>query len=59
MILRQLSNGDNILLHDIKPPDDALLGRWHNEVDLILAGIRERGRTVLPLAALIDRPVMK
>ncbi|KJS29953.1 MAG: hypothetical protein VR64_18355 [Desulfatitalea sp. BRH_c12] len=58
-ILRQLRNGDIILLHDIKPPDDALLGRWHTEVDLILAGIRQRGLTVLPLAALIGRPVMK
>lgn len=56
-ILKGLRPGDIIMLHDIPPPS-ASAGQWLAEVDRMLTGIREMRLEILPLAMLIDRPVM-
>lgn len=58
-ILKRLRPGDIIMLHDIEPPNGASAGHWLAEVDRMLKGIRELNLEVLPLANLIDRPVME
>ncbi|MEE9936409.1 MAG: polysaccharide deacetylase family protein [Deltaproteobacteria bacterium] len=57
-ILGRVADGDIILLHDVKPrrpEDEALLAR---EIEKILAGIKERGLDIVPLAELIGRETM-
>mgnify|MGYP001036824406 CR=1 FL=1 len=56
-ILSRVRAGDILLLHE-NLPQPSLLPVWAGEVDRILAGIREKGLEVLPLADLIGRPVM-
>lgn len=57
-ILKRVRPDDIILLHDIRPKKDGLFRYWLNEVELVLLGIEEKGLTVLPLSAIIERPVM-
>jgi peptidoglycan-N-acetylglucosamine deacetylase len=57
-ILKRLRWGDIIMLHDIHPKKAALTACWHEQIETVLTGIRQRGIAVVPLAALIDRPVM-
>lgn len=57
-ILKNLKSGDIVMLHDIKPRSKASLHIWFNEIDQLLAGIKNRPLKILPLAELIDRPVM-
>jgi peptidoglycan/xylan/chitin deacetylase (PgdA/CDA1 family) len=57
-ILKRIRPGDIVALHDANPPNPSLLPAWLNEIELLLDGIQTRGLTVLPLAELIDRPVM-
>ncbi len=57
-ILRRIQPGDIIALHDAAPPNPALLPAWLKQIERLLDGIRAKGLTVLPLAEMIDRPVM-
>jgi len=57
-ILKRIRPDDIILLHDIRPKKEDLFRYWLNEIDLILLGIERKGLAVLPLSAIIGRPVM-
>jgi peptidoglycan/xylan/chitin deacetylase (PgdA/CDA1 family) len=57
-IMKRLRPGDIIMLHDIWPHDEQKARHWLMEVDRILSGIQDKHMKILPLAALIDRPVM-
>ncbi|MFO7713414.1 polysaccharide deacetylase family protein [Desulfosarcina sp.] len=57
-ILKSLRSGDIIMLHDIWPRDEEKARHWLVEVERILSGIQEKHLKILPLATLIDRPVM-
>jgi hypothetical protein len=59
-ILRKMKPGDIILLHDIIPAKDKkrFVSAWLLEIETILDNIQERGLEVIPLADLIQRPVM-
>jgi peptidoglycan/xylan/chitin deacetylase (PgdA/CDA1 family) len=58
-ILRRVRPEDIILLHDIPPKNPATVDDWLEEVDRLLAGLRDRNLTILPLADLIGKPVME
>jgi hypothetical protein len=57
-ILKSLRSGDIIMLHDIWPRDEDKARHWLVEVERILSGIQDKHLKILPLATLIDRPVM-
>ncbi|MDR3631642.1 MAG: polysaccharide deacetylase family protein [Desulfocapsaceae bacterium] len=57
-ILRNLQADDIILLHDIPPRRVGNLPVWLSEVESVLAGIKEKGLTVVSLDTLIGQPVM-
>jgi peptidoglycan/xylan/chitin deacetylase (PgdA/CDA1 family) len=57
-ILDRIQPGDIVALHDASPPSPSLLPAWLNEIALLLNGIKTKGLAVLPLAEIIDRPVM-
>ncbi|RJQ85401.1 MAG: polysaccharide deacetylase family protein [Desulfobacteraceae bacterium] len=57
-ILRRLRWGDIIMLHDVQPKDETLLSCWRDQIEAVLAGVDQRGIAILPLARLIERPVM-
>lgn len=57
-ILKHLHWGDIIMLHDVRPRKEALLNCWLDQIEKVLAGIHQQGIAVVPLAVLIDRPVM-
>lgn len=57
-ILKRLRPGDIIMLHDIWPHDQKKARLWLMEVERILSGIQDKHLKILPLATLIDRPVM-
>ncbi|MEW6672175.1 MAG: polysaccharide deacetylase family protein [Thermodesulfobacteriota bacterium] len=57
-ILRRIGPGDIVLLHDVSPHPPFALPDWLNEVELILAGLRNKGLAVRPLAEIIGRSVM-
>ena len=57
-ILKRIRPGDIVLLHDVSPPKSFLCTLWLSEIELIISGIKEKGLTILPLAEIIDRPVM-
>ena len=57
-ILKRVHPDDIILLHDTRPKNDKLFSDWLKEMDQILTGIEAKGLTVLPLSAIIGRPVM-
>jgi len=57
-ILKRIRPDDIILLHDVRPKNKVLFPDWLNEIELLLSGIKTKGLEVLPLAAIIGRPVM-
>ena len=57
-ILKRLRSGDIVMLHDIWPQDEEKARHWLMEVERILSGIQGKHMKILPLATLIDRPVM-
>jgi peptidoglycan/xylan/chitin deacetylase (PgdA/CDA1 family) len=57
-ILQKLRSGDIIMLHDIPLHNEKMKRHWLAEIDHILAGIKEAKLSILPLAELIDRPIM-
>lgn len=58
-VLTQLRAGNIILLHDRIPDSSFSLVDWLREVEQIIIGIQQQGLTILPLSALIARPVMQ
>lgn len=57
-VLRKVSPGDIVALHDVAPPRtsaELLLG----EFDLLIHGLKEKGRAIVPLARLIGKEVMQ
>lgn len=59
IILGKVRPGDIILLHDVTPPRGQGIDLWFAETERIITGLKERGYRLLPLAELIDRPVME
>ncbi len=57
-ILRRLRSGDIIMLHDTPPRKGGMTTFWLNEIDRLLSEIRKKNLEIIPLATLIDRPVM-
>ncbi|MCF8024653.1 MAG: polysaccharide deacetylase family protein, partial [Desulfobacteraceae bacterium] len=58
-ILKKISPGDIVLLHDTRPVSgDFQVEAWLEEIEKILAGITKKGLEIVPLDQLIDRPVM-
>lgn len=57
-ILQKLRSGDIIMLHDIPLGNEQMQQKWLTEVEHILVGIKKKKLTILPLADLIDRPIM-
>jgi len=57
-ILKRVHPDDIILLHDTRPKNDHLFSCWLQEMDSMLTGIAAKGLAVLPLSAIIARPVM-
>lgn len=57
-ILKKATGGDILLLHDV-PPRGASVEDWLREVELVIAGLKERGLSPVPLSELIGRPVME
>jgi peptidoglycan/xylan/chitin deacetylase (PgdA/CDA1 family)/uncharacterized membrane protein len=57
-VLRRVRPGDVILLHDWLPPG-VPVADWIEEVEAILAGLREKGLSVVPLSRLLGRPMMR
>ncbi len=58
-ILKHVRPDDIIVLHDVSPPVKSLYAYWLEETELIFAGLRTQGFSILPLEELIDRPVMR
>ncbi len=57
-ILAKLCADDIILLHDIPPRGGVDLQAWLDEVECLLAGIKDKGLAIVPLEVLIDQPVI-
>ncbi len=57
-ILKRVQPGDIILLHDVSPGKNFDTGRWIDEVESIIAGLRRMNMAILPLEDLIGRAVM-
>jgi peptidoglycan-N-acetylglucosamine deacetylase len=57
-ILSGIGAGDILMLHDTRPHNAVLTPCWLNEIERVLSGVRERGLEIIPLSALIGRPVM-
>src|SRR5262249_39006425 len=57
-VLRRVRPGDGTLLHDWLPPG-VPVSAWLDEVEAILAGLREKGLSVVPLSQLLGRPMMR
>ncbi len=58
-ILKKIQAGDIVLLHDSCPnPADFKVEQWLGEIEQILDGISGKRIAVVPLPALIRRPVM-
>jgi len=56
-VLKKLRRGDILLLHDHPPPSDKATTDWFKELHRLFAILHQSDR-VVPLAALIDQPVM-
>ena len=57
-IMKKVGPGDIVLLHDVRPHKEELVPVWIDEIDRLIAGLKERGLEVIPLSEAIDRPVM-
>ena len=56
-ILKKVRPDDIILLHDCMPHGDGSVDIWLQEIEAILAGLREKNLAPVPLEQLIGRPV--
>jgi peptidoglycan/xylan/chitin deacetylase (PgdA/CDA1 family) len=57
-ILKRVKPDDVILLHDIRPKGTMDTEGFLHEIDLILSGLKNKGLQIVPLAELLERPVM-
>lgn len=57
-ILKQITPGDIILLHDVRPHPPSGVTDWLQKVEEILTGIDQMGFEIRPLAKIIGRSVM-
>jgi peptidoglycan/xylan/chitin deacetylase (PgdA/CDA1 family) len=57
-ILKRVQPGDIILLHDGRPPREALIPVWLNEIDHLLSSLAALNLEILPLSEIIGKPVM-
>jgi peptidoglycan/xylan/chitin deacetylase (PgdA/CDA1 family) len=57
-ILKKVKPDDIILLHDIRPKGAIDAEVFLREVEAILAGLKDKGLQVIPLAELLGKPVM-
>lgn len=57
-ILDRLNSGDIIMLHDNPTRNEKMYRRWLTEIDLLLSGIEKKNLKIVPLAELIERPIM-
>jgi peptidoglycan/xylan/chitin deacetylase (PgdA/CDA1 family) len=57
-VLKRLRPGDILLLHENPPQNETTKAYWYNELDHLFATLRQAYR-VVPLAALIDQPIMR
>lgn len=56
-VLTKIKPNDIVLLHDVRPEKPGI-GEWLREIDIILAGLKEKGLKPVALSDLIRRPVM-
>lgn len=57
-ILAKVKPDDIILLHDVRPKGAMDTESYHREIDLILCGLKNKGLHMVPLAELLEKPVM-
>jgi peptidoglycan/xylan/chitin deacetylase (PgdA/CDA1 family) len=57
--LKRVRGDDILMLHDLKPAHGRSVARWLAEVKQLVAGLRQKGLTIVPLETLIGRPVME
>lgn len=58
-ILKRIKPGAIIVLHDTRPKNPNELNNWLTEIEHLIIGIERKGLTIVPLEALIDKPVMR
>ncbi len=58
-IARRARPGDIVLLHDVAPSPGFDVRSWLGEIDSLIVSLKDRGFEILPLSALIGRPVMQ
>jgi len=58
-ILRKVSPGAIVLLHDVSPPDGGRIAEWLEGVEKIIRGLKAGGYEIVPLSELIGRAVME
>lgn len=58
-VLQRIQDGNIVLLHDKRPPEEELVAVWLKEVEAVVKGIEKRGMRVVPLSDLIGMPIMK
>ncbi len=58
-ILRRIQSGGIIMMHDLSPKRRLDQHLWPGEVEKVLKGLKEKGLVVVPLADLIQMPVME
>ena len=58
-ILKRIKPGAIIVLHDTCPKNPNELNNWLTEIEHLIIGIERKGLTIVPLEALIDKPVMR
>jgi hypothetical protein len=46
------------MLHDVPPKNKKLTLYWLNEIELIIAGLNEKGLKIIPLDKIIGETVM-
>jgi len=56
-VLKKISPGDIVLLHDVAPPR-ASAERLFDEFDGLIRGLKEKGLEIVPLARLIGKEIM-
>ena len=57
-ILRKVRDGDIIILHDRALKTKEMVSPWLREMEQVIAGIRSKGLSIVPLEELIGQPVM-
>lgn len=57
-ILGRVKDGDIVILHDRALKTKDLVGPWLREMEQVITGIQAKGLRIVPLAELIEQPVM-